>query len=288
MLASMTGFGRKERRFDNMVLSCEMRSVNHRFFELSVRLPEELRGLEPAIRERTGKRIKRGKLEVSLRLKADDQAGGSLVLNEQLAGNLVSVVESLSTMLRNPSPVDPVAVLGWPGVVSAASADPDMLGKEVFALLEQTLDDLVASRRREGEKTHVLLSDRLQTIEQLVAHARKLRPAVVERQKEKLEAKLAELSVAADPARLEQELVYAAQRLDVDEELDRLGAHVSEMQSVLVRDEPVGRRLDFLLQEFNREANTLGSKSSDVDTTGCSVELKVVIEQMREQIQNIE
>jgi len=173
-------------------------------------------------------------------------------------------------------------------VVTSAADDQERLGGEVLTALDAALDDFVAAREREGEQTARLLQTRADDIQQQVAQVRQHRPAVVERQRSKLIAKLNELDLQHDAQRLEQELVYTAQRLDIDEELDRLDGHIAELAKVLKRREPVGRRLDFLMQEFNREANTLGSKAADIDTTGASVEIKVLIEQMREQVQNIE
>ncbi len=288
MLRSMTGYGRAEASVDAGVMVCEIRSVNHRYLETGLRLPEDIRILEPAIREMIGKKVKRGKVDLSFRLTQKPAEKKELAINTELAQQIISAAESLRAPGDLGSPIDPLAVLGWPGVVSEPDIDVDSLRAAAKQLVSDTLDDFVASREREGEKIQTMLTDRLAGVNEASVTIRNNRSQVVERQASKLRAKLAELDVSVDESRLEQELVYAAQRLDVDEELDRLDAHVSEMHSIFKRKEPVGRRLDFLIQEFNREANTLSSKSSDSDTTASSVELKVLIEQMREQVQNVE
>lgn len=287
-MRSMTAYGRTESILSSGVLSCEIRSVNHRYLELGLRLPEELRALEPRLREAVSRRLKRGKVDVAMRYQsaASDQQG--LTLDHELARQVLEAANSLSGMGAQLSAVDPLKVLNWPGVVSTPAIDVDALRADALEVLSSALDDFVAAREREGEKTRAMLVERVDAIESIVTSVREIRPAVKARLKDKLLSRLSELDLPVDQSRLEQELVFAAQKLDVDEELDRLGAHVSEIRSIFKRREPVGRRLDFLIQEFNREANTLGSKSADSDTTGFSVELKVLIEQMREQVQNIE
>ena len=288
MLRSMTGYGRAEVSHDAGVMVCEVRSVNHRYLETSLRLPEEVRALEPMIRELIGQRVKRGKVDLSLRLTRQSAETQEIAVNRELAQQIISAAESLRAPGDLGSAIDPLAVLAWPGVVAEPRPDTDTLRATAKQLISDALGDFVASREREGEKILAMLSERLDGVTRASVQIRDNRSHVVERQAARLRAKLAELDVSVDEHRLEQELVYAAQRLDVDEELDRLDAHVSEMQNIFTRKEPVGRRLDFLMQEFNREANTLSSKSSDSDTTASSVELKVLIEQMREQVQNVE
>lgn len=287
-MRSMTAYGRREIELASGVMTCEMRSVNHRYLELSIRVPEEMRSIEPKLRELIGKRLKRGKVDVGVRYQPVASESVGLTIDRELARQVVDAATDISTLTENMAPVDPLRVLAWPGVVATPVNDADGLRTDGLSLVSDTLDDFIAAREREGEKTHAMLAERIDGIEKIVAEVRKIRPSVNARLKDKLVARLAEIDATADPSRIEQELVFAAHKLDVDEELDRLDAHVSETRDIFQRSEPVGRRLDFLIQEFNREANTLSSKAADSDTTGFSVELKVLIEQMREQVQNIE
>lgn len=288
MLKSMTGFGRSAVDTDAGELLWELRSVNHRYLEISLRMPEELRALESAVRERIGKQLSRGKVEASLRLRVSQRALSGLKLDEQALEALASAVSQVRNVIPETGPVDPLKVIQMPGVVSSADTGQDVLSQHTMACLDAAIGDLVATREREGEKTAQMLLDRTDKIASHLERLKQHRPAVVARQREKLLAKLSELDIEHNEQRLEQELVFLAQRLDIDEELDRLSAHVSEFNKAVKRTGPIGRRLDFLMQEFNREANTIGSKASDLDTTGTSVDLKVLIEQMREQVQNIE
>ncbi len=289
MLRSMTAYGRKEANSEWGVLTWEIRSVNHRYLDISLRLPEEIRAIEPDVRELISGRLKRGKMEVSLRLKGSDKITGEIQIRHDLAVQVINACRDIvQSDMRNHALVDPMDILRWPGVVGQDEVDYQPLQTAALELLAETLDDYIASREREGEKIAEMLERRCGEIGDIVQKVRELRPQVLQRLREKWLNRLAEIDVQVDPARLEQELVFAAQKLDVDEELDRLDAHVSELHNILKRDEPVGRRLDFLIQEFNREANTLGSKASDSETTAISVDLKVLIEQMREQVQNVE
>lgn len=288
MLKSMTAFSRQEAVTSFGTTVWEIRSVNHRYLDLSIRLPEDLRSIESQVREQLNARLSRGKVEASLRFKPAADMGGEIVVNEALARQITDAAGEVQGLLGDSQPLSAMEVLRWPGVVSQAETDLGPLQKEVLSLLSVTIDDYLATRGREGEKTAGMLRERCDGIEQIVANVKDLRPQALERQRAKLISRIEDLKTEHDNNRLEQELVYVAQRLDVDEELDRLTAHISELRDILERDEPVGRRLDFLVQEFNREANTLGSKSADAATTSLSVDLKVLIEQMREQIQNIE
>ena len=288
MLKSMTAFSRQEAVSSFGTTVWEIRSVNHRYLDLSIRLPEDLRSIESQVREQLNARLSRGKVEASLRFKPAADMGGEIVVNEALARQITDAAGEVQGLLGDSQPLSAMEVLRWPGVVSQAETDLGPLQKEVLSLLSVTIDDYLATRGREGEKTAGMLRERCDGIEQIVAKVKDLRPQALERQRAKLISRIEDLKTEHDNNRLEQELVYVAQRLDVDEELDRLTAHISELRDILERDEPVGRRLDFLVQEFNREANTLGSKSADAGTTSLSVDLKVLIEQMREQIQNIE
>jgi uncharacterized protein (TIGR00255 family) len=286
MIRSMTAFASGERSTAWGTLGCELRAVNHRFLELGVRTPDELRALEPALREKVAARVSRGKLDLALRLRSTDGAG-TLQLDDALLQRLSTVAREMET--RFPAlQTQFIELLQFPGVLQSNADDPTALHAETLALLDQVLDDFVAAREREGGKLVAAMLERVDAIAQRASEARALIPAIRAGQRLKLETRLADLAQAADPGRVEQELVLSLQKLDVDEELDRLDSHVAEIRRVLGQGEPAGRRLDFLLQEFNREANTLGSKSVDARTTNIAVELKVLIDQIREQVQNIE
>jgi len=284
----MTAYGRHQSNSDDGEILWELRSVNHRYLELSLRLPEPLRAIEPLVRSRLTECLGRGKVDASLRFVAAESATAALAVNHDLLRSLVKEAEAVGQGIENPAAIDPLAVLAWPGVVSEKKKADSELQEQAMACLDSALDDYMAARGREGEKLVAMLAARCESISQIVAGLRTHRPAVVAHLQDKLRNRITELQIEVDQHRLEQELVFHAQKLDVSEELDRLDAHVSEMRNIFKRDEPVGRRLDFLMQEFNREANTLGSKSGDSETTALVVELKVLIEQMREQVQNLE
>ncbi len=286
MIRSMTAFASGERAGPDGTLGCEVRAVNHRFLEVGVRLPEELRALEPAIRERVAARTSRGKVDVTLRLRAPE-GGEALAVDEALVERLAALALALDAKFPTLR-TDFASLLQFPGVLAGRGADPQALQAAALSLLDEVLDGFVAAREREGAALAAAIAERAEGIERIAGEVRGMLPAIRAGQRQKLDARLAELSHPADPGRVEQELVLWLQKLDVDEELDRLGSHVAELRRVLAADAPVGRRLDFLLQEFNREANTLGSKSVDARTSAASVELKVLIDQLREQAQNIE
>ena len=286
MIRSMTAFASAEATVEAGTLSCELRAVNHRFLELGLRLPEELRVLESPLRERIAARVSRGKLDLSMRLRPRE-GGEALQFNDALLAQLADAANHLQQ--RTPAlRLDFATLLQFPGVLQVRGVDLARLHEDALALLDRTLDDFIANREREGAKLAAAIRERVDGIAAIATQVRALVPAIREAQRGKLLARLAELQVPAEPARIEQELVLSLQKLDVDEELDRLQAHIGEIGRVLAGKGPVGRRLDFLLQEFNREANTLGSKSVDVRTGNASVELKVLIDQIREQAQNIE
>jgi uncharacterized protein (TIGR00255 family) len=286
MIRSMTAFASGERATPWGTLGCELRAVNHRFLELGVRLPDELRALEPALRERVASRVARGKLDLTMRLRPPE-GGDSLHLNPRVLDELSTLAGELQA--RFPSlQVQFTDLLQFPGVLQSGAADAEALQAVALSLLDQVLADFVAAREREGANLAAVIGERVEAIARRASDVRALMPTIRAGQRAKLEARLADLAQPADPGRQEQELVLSLQKLDVDEELDRLDSHVTEIRRVLVQKEPVGRRLDFLLQEFNREANTLGSKSVDTRTSQAAVELKVLIDQVREQIQNIE
>ena len=286
MIRSMTAFAAVERATSGGTLTGELRAVNHRFLELGTRLPEELRALEPALRERVSARVSRGKLDFTLRLRAPE-GEGALQINPALVAQLSEL--ALDLHARFPAlRTEFTELLQFPGVVQSKAVDQAVLQAEALALVDAVVEQFVVAREREGQKLVAAILERVDAIAARAADVRELLPVIRAGQRQKLEARLAELSQPADPDRLEQELVLWLQKLDVDEELDRLDSHVKEIRRVLKQAEPVGRRLDFLLQEFNREANTLGSKSVDTRTTNLAVELKVLIDQIREQVQNIE
>jgi uncharacterized protein (TIGR00255 family) len=287
MIRSMTAFASAERSTPWGTLACEMRAVNHRFLELSVRSPEELRALEPPLRERVSARAQRGKMEVTLRYRSDSVGSSTLRVNQGLLGQLAEL--ALDCEARFPRMhVEFTELLRFPGVVESAEVDQAALQRETLALIDHTLDEFCRAREREGAKLAAMMRERLDGIETIAAQIRQWLPEIRSALRARLDAKLAELKPALEPGRIEQELVLWLQKLDVDEELDRLASHVVEARRVLGLKEAVGRRLDFLMQEFNREANTLGSKSVDARTSAAAVELKVLIEQLREQVQNLE
>lgn len=286
MIRSMTAYAGGERVTPWGTLGCELRSVNHRFLEVGVRLPEDLRALEPQLRERVAARVSRGKLELVMRLRAPE-AATSLAVNEALVDQLGELALRLHSRFPGMR-IGFTDLLQYPGVLRGDSTDAVALQGEALALLEATIDGFVQAREREGDKLSAAISERVDAVERIAAEVRTLIPLIREGQRAKLAARLADLPHPVDPGRAEQELVLWLQKLDVDEELDRLGSHIAEIRRVLRQREPVGRRLDFLLQEFNREANTLGSKSVDSRTSNAAVELKVLIDQIREQVQNIE
>ncbi|MCE5361756.1 YicC/YloC family endoribonuclease [Pseudomonas anguilliseptica] len=287
MIHSMTAFARAEQANANGTLSWELRSVNHRYLEPHLRLPESFRDLEGAIREALRNGLSRGKVECTLRF-SDDNAGKALQVNLERAAQLVAAAESVAGLIKQPAALNPLEVLGWPGVLVADAADPQALNQSALALFNQALNELKKGREREGAELAKLLNERLDSILEQVAALRELVPQMLAGQRQKILDRCAEMQAELDPQRLEQELVILAQKSDVAEELDRLSTHVNEVRRVLKTGGQAGRRLDFLMQELNREANTLGSKAFDTRSTNAAVNLKVLIEQMREQVQNIE
>ena len=288
MIHSMTAFARQDGQGAWGTLTVELRSVNHRFLEANIRLPEELRALETELRNRINQALGRGKVDCFVRYQAPEAGSDSFTINTELAKQLAHASREIDALLYNPSPVHSIDLLRWPGVLQAPSPDPEQLNAEALKLLDSALAEMVENRAREGEKMREIILQRCSGMAEIVGKVRQRLPEVLQNQRERLQGRLDELKIELDPARLEQELVLIAQKVDVDEEMDRLATHVDEVRRVLDQSGPVGRRLDFLMQELNREANTLGSKSADTETTRASVDLKVLIEQMREQIQNIE
>ncbi|MFQ7900204.1 YicC/YloC family endoribonuclease [Stutzerimonas degradans] len=287
MVHSMTAFARSELAGPHGTLSWEIRSVNHRYLEPHLRLPETFRDLEGAVREALRKGLSRGKVECTLRF-AEDAGRGELQLDRERASQLIAAAESVAALIRQPAPIDPLQVLGWPGVLVGDAIDPQALNQSALQLFHDALAQLREGRQREGEELARLLDDRLDGMLVEVATLREQVPQMLAAQRQKVLDRCAEMQVELDPQRLEQEMVLLAQKSDVAEELDRLATHVGEVRRVLKAGGAAGRRLDFLMQELNREANTLGSKAFDPRSTQAAVNLKVLIEQMREQVQNIE
>jgi uncharacterized protein (TIGR00255 family) len=288
MIASMTGFARRESSGPWGTLVCEVRSVNHRFLEVGFRLPDELRAAESDFRARLTRQLRRGKVDCTLSYRRAQGVEGALQVDAGALARLLAAVNVVNHSLREPGSVNALDVLRWPGVVREEGPGGEELLTAAQGLFGQTLDELVAMRAREGARLRELLEQRCAALETLVAGVRTRIPEVHARMRARLAERISELAGGADRERLEQELAILLQRLDVDEELERLSGHISEVRRVIAGQEPAGRRLDFLMQELNREANTLSSKSQDLETTRNAVDMKVVIEQMREQVQNAE
>jgi uncharacterized protein (TIGR00255 family) len=284
----MTGFARREVSGPWGTLVCEIRSVNHRFLEPGFRLPDELRQTESELRQRLAKDLRRGKVDCSMSYRRLQGADGALEVDMPALERLTGRIREITQLLPPGHTVNALDVLRWPGVLRDDSGEGDELLSAARALFAGTVEDLVAARAREGLRLRELLEQRCNSLEALVTQVRGRLPEVQARVRAKLNERLAELQVTVDNDRLEQELALMLQRLDVDEELDRLSGHIVEIRRVISGSEPAGRRLDFLMQELNREANTLSSKSQDLETTRNAVDMKVIIEQMREQVQNIE
>jgi uncharacterized protein (TIGR00255 family) len=287
MVHSMTAFARTERAGTQGTLSWELRSVNHRYLEPHLRLPESFRDLEGAVREALRQGLSRGKIECTLRF-TEETAGKPLQVDRDRASQLVAAAEIVAGLIKQPAALNPLEVLAWPGVLVGDATDPQALNNDALALFNEALDELKAGRAREGADLAKLLDERLTSIKTEVATLRTLVPQMLATQRQKVLDRFADMKAELDPQRLEQEMVLLAQKSDVAEELDRLSTHVTEVRRVLKTGGQAGRRLDFLMQELNREANTLGSKAFDPRSTQAAVNLKVLIEQMREQVQNIE
>jgi len=287
MIRSMTAYARREIKGDWGSAAWELRSVNQRYLETYIRLPEQFRSLEPVVRERIRARLTRGKVECNLRFDLDPGAQSSLQLNEKLAKQLVEAAQWVK-MQSDEGEINPLEVLRWPGVMLAEEQDLDAISTELLLALETALDDFISARESEGAALKVMIEQRLDGVSAEVLKVRAHMPNILQWQRERLVSKLEDAQVQLENTRLEQELVLMAQRVDVAEELDRLEAHVKETHKIMKKEEAVGRRLDFMMQEFNRESNTLASKSINSDVTTSAIELKVLSEQLREQIQNIE
>jgi len=288
MVHSMTAFSRQQVESEWGSLIWEIRSVNHRYLEPSVRLPESFRSLENPIRKELREKLNRGKVECQLRFQTLATKQIDWQLNLELVSRLTKANSEINRKTGGDYLLSSLDILKWPGVISDQSLDEEIFNQEALKLFEKALDDLIVSRKREGESLRSLLLKRIESIQSIVDSIRSKMPLIIIKQKENLLLRLEELKAEFEPTRLEQEIAMLAQKADVDEELDRLDSHLQEVKRVIDSDGQIGRRLDFLMQELNREANTLSSKSIVVETTQGAVELKVLIEQMREQIQNIE
>ncbi len=288
MIRSMTAFARSRSSASFGTLIWELRSVNHRYLDIHMRLPDDFRGLEGRFREMINAAVSRGKLECTLRFKPEEASEGGIQINTDHTKSLIKACRQVNDLLHQPSEINTIDILSWPGVVQEFELDFKPVFKASEELLEQALKELIANRESEGVRMKEVIQQRCDAMHEVVIDVRKVMPEIIKQHREKCKSRLDELKADIDNDRFEQEMVYLAQKMDVDEEMDRLESHFKELLDVLNRDEAVGRRLDFLMQELNREANTLGSKSADIRTTQASVEMKVLIEQMREQIQNIE
>jgi uncharacterized protein (TIGR00255 family) len=288
VIASMTAFSSQTAFLPQGRITWELRAVNHRFMELSLRLPEELRPLEGVLRERISRQVKRGKVDAQLRLEHDGGSRSGIKVNTALVAELIAACEEVHRMTGAGTTPAALELLRWPGVVESESSTATTLEGVATELLDTAIATFLETRQREGQRIAEFIAARIDEAGQHVAALKQQLPQLVQSQRERLQQRIADLGVHVDPQRLEQEVVLLAQRLDIAEEVDRLETHLLEVRRCLAQAEPVGRRLDFLMQELNREANTLGSKSQHLESTSVAVELKVLIEQMREQVQNIE
>jgi len=288
MIASMTGFARHERTGPFGTLVCEIRSVNHRYLDATLRLPDSCRALETELRQSLARDLKRGKVDCTLQQRAPQADAVALDIDQAALDRLLARLHQLNKALGQTAPVDPIELLRWPGVLREAENNTEQLQEAVRELFARTLADLAGARAREGARLAALIETRCASLAEMVTALRARLPEAQARIGQRFTERVQELKAQVDPDRIEQEIALLLQRFDVAEELDRLTGHIEETRRTLAGTEPAGRRLDFLMQEFNREANTLSSKSQDLETTRTAVEMKVLIEQMREQVQNIE
>jgi len=288
MVFSMTAFARQTSTSELGQFTLEIKSVNHRFSEVSLRLPEDLRFLEPRLRELIGRQIQRGKVDCVVRFLPPEVQPSAVKINKELLSVLAQATQEVESLLKTSAPSRAIDFLRWPGVIAAPEQDSQALGEQLEATLNTALEELKENRRREGQQLKLLILERCANMETEVERVKARLPIAIDNIRQRLVDRLTELKAELDEARLEQEMVILVNKTDVAEEIDRLSTHITEVRRVLEQNQPMGRRLDFLMQELNREANTLSSKSADAELTRSAVELKVLIEQMREQIQNIE
>ncbi len=287
MISSMTAFSRYALEAETGRYTWEIRSVNHRYAEVFIRMPEEFRALESDLRARLVQRVNRGKIDCNLRIE-QNAGGGDLVVNDANARAVVEALRELGRISGNDNPPDPLELLRWPGILETRTRDAEQMSRDICTAFDEALTVLIDTREREGGKLKGMVAARCDGIEEQIANLRSRIPEIIALMHERYTQRLKEYVQDLDKVRVEQECALLLQKLDVAEELDRLEAHLQEVRRVLAKGSPAGRRLDFLMQELNREANTIGSKSAHIDSSSASVELKVLIEQMREQIQNIE
>lgn len=289
MIYSMTAFARTQNQGDWGSLVCEVRSINHRYLEASFHIPDFLRALEMNMRETLRNSVRRGKVECLIRYQpAANAVNACFKVNTKLAQQLSMAAEQISSFVKHPAPISATDILRFPGVQETAELDVQELKPQVMNVFETTLKELVSVRGREGEELKQLFLQRMDIIEKELASVKERAPQVIVEQNERIRKRFADLKLDLDANRLEQEMLLYSQRIDVMEEIERIATHVTEIRRILKNGGTVGRRLDFLMQELNREANTLGSKSVDSQMTHAAVEMKVLIEQVREQVQNIE
>lgn len=288
MVLSMTGFASHEYNTSDGILLLELRSVNHRYLELQLKLDDNLRGFESTVREQIQAKLGRGKVDCRLSLMRNSVLQGAPMLNHSVLQQIAESANTAAQYFPHTQPVNMLEILQMPGVMQNATLDVEALEQDLKTVLNATLDDLIAAKAREGAKLKTIILERLAQIQILVTKVKPMMPLLIQQYQQKLTTKLAEAWAGNDDERIRQEMVLFAQRIDVDEELSRLSTHIEEVKRILNAGAAAGKRLDFLMQEMNREANTLGSKSVAIETTQISMELKVLIEQMREQIQNIE
>lgn len=286
MISSMTAYGQVEKKIDQNKINCEIRTVNHRYLEIAIKLPEKFKMLEQEIHNCIAKKIKRGKVSFSLKYEKDTSTG--LNINREYLGKLVYLVETISSTLKHPAKVDPLVLLGWQGVLEDDRSGLENIRDKLLILVDETLNTVIMTRKREGEKTQKLILIRCQKIREIIIKIRKSMPTIIDDLCNALRLNAQKLDVKINEDRFEQEVLLLANKMDISEEIERVYMHIEETIRVMGQEEPVGRRLDFLMQELNREANTIGSKSSNINTSNFSIDLKVLIEQMREHIQNIE
>ena len=288
MTHSMTAFARQESSTESYVLVWEMRSVNHRYLEINIRVPDSLRSIENSIRGAIRSNFTRGKIECHLRYQITENSSSSIKIDTQLVSNLLSATEQIKILSEETSPLGMSEILKWPGVIIDNDSDSLALESDAISLFKKTMEDLKTSRAREGKELESFIQARSHSVLEIIAKTRELMPQILTRERNQLLEKISKLKIDVDSSRLEAEIILLTQKADIEEELDRLHTHITEVQRVLTLKESKGRRLDFLMQELNREANTLSSKSIVIETTRSAVDLKVLIEQMREQIQNVE
>ncbi len=288
MIKSMTAFSNGEMELGDLIVNCELRTVNHRYCDITLKIPERLRFIEGDARAIISGKLNRGKIECALSYKKQSRDGQSFNVNMEAVAALLKATQQIEHLMQAPARFSALDILALPAIQHEASVDRQLLHDGLVTLIQRTLTQLIETREREGRHLGVLIEERCYKMQTFVAQAAQRMPEVLVNIRTKLQERVTELVANPDPDRLEQELVHLTQKLDIAEELDRLNTHINEVLRIVKQTEPVGRRLDFLMQEMNREANTLGSKAADIEMTQIAIELKVLIEQMREQIQNIE